>query len=235
MIQWLKKRLAGTLGSKKDFVKKLPIIKQINDKANIDLDSSRNNLLKENFYKILRDIYLEKDNYFDIWLDFGSLLGMYRNNGFVPTDFDMDFGVRYDQLDDFYKFMKILEDKGYKKTREFLYDNIPVEYSYNYQGLNIDFVIYRNSNDYIETETIAYLQSLKGNITNVEVYRFKIPFSELENYSYKDIVINIPKNPEKYLEAIYGKDFNIPVLNYNWRANPIYSKISNDYAEVILI
>ena len=52
MLQWLKRSLASLLGDKKDLVKNLPIIKSLNKKANIDLDSKRSNLLKENFEEL---------------------------------------------------------------------------------------------------------------------------------------------------------------------------------------
>ena len=57
MLQWLKRSLASFLGDKKDIVKNLPIIKKLNDKANIELDSKRSELLKENFEEILSVIY----------------------------------------------------------------------------------------------------------------------------------------------------------------------------------
>jgi len=47
MLQWLKRSLASFLGDKKDVVKNLPLIKKLNEKANIELDSKRSNLLKE--------------------------------------------------------------------------------------------------------------------------------------------------------------------------------------------
>ena len=49
MLQWLKRSLASFLGDKKDVVKNLPLIKKLNEKANIELESKRSNLLKENF------------------------------------------------------------------------------------------------------------------------------------------------------------------------------------------
>jgi len=57
MLQWLKRSLASFLGDKKDVVKNLPLIKKLNEKANIELDSKRSNLLKENFEEILNVVY----------------------------------------------------------------------------------------------------------------------------------------------------------------------------------
>ena len=68
MLQWLKRSLASFLGDKKDVVKNLPLIKKLNEKANIELDSKRSILLEENFeilgcsnndsFETVRDSYL---------------------------------------------------------------------------------------------------------------------------------------------------------------------------------
>ena len=91
MLQWLKRSLASLLGDKKDLIKNLPIIKSLNNKANIELDSKRSELLKDNFEEILNTIYSSPLKDYDIWLDFGTLLGYYRENDFISHDLDMDF------------------------------------------------------------------------------------------------------------------------------------------------
>ena len=78
MLQWLKRSLASLLGDKKDLIKNLPIIKSLNDKANVELDSKRSELLKDNFEEILQTIYSSPLKDYDIWLDFGTLLGFFR-------------------------------------------------------------------------------------------------------------------------------------------------------------
>mgnify|MGYP003089566186 FL=1 len=101
MLQWLKRSLASFLGDKKDVVKNLPLIKKLNEKANIELDSKRSNLLKENFEKILNVVYSSDLKDYNIWLDFGTLLGYYRENDFISHDLDMDFGVQVSSFEEF--------------------------------------------------------------------------------------------------------------------------------------
>ena len=71
MLQWAKRSLATALGDKKDIVKNWKIIKKLNEKANIELDVKRQQLLKDNF------LDSSKISNYDVWLDFGTLLGIY--------------------------------------------------------------------------------------------------------------------------------------------------------------
>ena len=103
MLQWLKRSLASLLGDKKDLIKNLPIIKSLNDKANVELDSKRSELLKNNFEEILNTIYSSPLKNYDIWLDFGTLLGYYRENDFISHDLDMDFGIIIPDYQSFFK------------------------------------------------------------------------------------------------------------------------------------
>ena len=121
MLQWLKRSLASFLGDKKDVVKNLPLIKKLNEKANIELDSKRSNLLKENFEEILNVVYSSDLKDYNIWLDFGTLLGYYRENDFISHDLDMDFGVQISSFEEFEVSLKNGTDGCGLFRTEFLY------------------------------------------------------------------------------------------------------------------
>ena len=121
MLQWLKRSLASFLGDKKDVVKNLPLIKKLNEKANIELDSKRSNLLKENFEEILNVVYSSDLKDYNIWLDFGTLLGYYRENDFISHDLDMDFGVQVSSFEEFEVSLKNGTDGCGLFRTEFLY------------------------------------------------------------------------------------------------------------------
>ena len=130
MLQWLKRSLASFLGDKKDVVKNFPLIKKLNEKANIELDSKRSNLLKENFEQILTIVYSSELKNYNIWLDFGTLLGYYRENDFISHDLDMDFGVQVSSLEEFEVIEKHLINNGFNRTKEFYFNKNLVELSY---------------------------------------------------------------------------------------------------------
>lgn len=235
MLQWLKRSLASALGDKKDIIKKLPIIKTLNNKANTELDSRRSSLLRENFQEVLKIIYNSQLNKYDLWLDFGTLLGFYRENDFINHDLDMDFGIIINDYDDFLEKEKYLIKKGFSRTKEFYYKNRLVELSYSYKGLNVDFIVYRRKADVIESDTIFFMANALGKPTRYEVYNYSLPFSELEEHNFKAVEIKVPNNAREYLSKLYGEDFEVPNTNYNWKENPIYKRVSSEEANVILL
>ena len=234
MLQWLKRSLASFLGDKKDVVKNLPLIKKLNEKANIELDSKRSNLLKENFEEILNVVYSSELKKYNIWLDFGTLLGYYRENDFISHDLDMDFGVRVSSLEEFEVIEKHLAENGFKRTKEFYFDKDLVELSYSYKGLNVDFIIYKKEDDKVSSDTIFFMTNALGNPTRYEVYHYEIPFTGLKECDFKGIKVKVPDNTQEYLRTLYGEDFETPNTNYNWKENPIYKPGDAELAMVVL-
>lgn len=234
MLQWLKRSLASSLGDKKDVVKNLPLIKKLNEKANIELDSKRSNLLKENFEEILNVVYSSDLKSYNIWLDFGTLLGYYRENDFISHDLDMDFGVQVSSFEEFEVIEKHLINNGFKRTKEFYFNKNLVELSYSYKGLNVDFIFYNKKNDKVSSDTIFFMTNVLGNPTRYEVYHYEIPFSGSKECEFKGMKVKVPDNTQEYLRTLYGEDFETPNTNYNWKENPIYKPGDAELAEVVL-
>ena len=234
MLQWFKRSLASFLGNKKDVVKNFPLIKKLNEKANIELDSKRSNLLKENFEQILTIVYSSELKNYNIWLDFGTLLGYYRENDFISHDLDMDFGIQVSSLEEFEVIEEQLINNGFNRTKEFYFNKNLVELSYSYKGLNVDFIIYKKEDDKVSSDTIFFMTNALGNPTRYEVYHYEIPFSGLKECDFKGMKVKVPDNTQEYLRTLYGEDFEIPNTNYNWKENPIYKLGDAELAEVIL-
>ena len=234
MLQWLKRSLASLLGDKKDWIKNLPIIKSLNNKANIELDSKRSDLLKENFEEILYIIYSSPLKDYDIWLDFGTLLGFYRENDFISHDLDMDFGIIIPDFDVFLKDEKYLLENGFSRTKEFYYDEKLVELSYSYKGLNVDFIVYQQKDQAISSDTIFFMINALGAPTRYEAYHYELPFSHLQVANFKNVDVKIPANTRDYISHLYGEDFETPNTNYNWKENPIYKQGDAQLSRVVL-
>ena len=206
MLQWLKRSLASFLGDKKDIVKNLPVIKKLNDKANIELDVKRQQLLKDNFLDVLNSVYSSKISNYDVWLDFGTLLGIYRDKGLIKHDLDMDFGIIISDYNKFLEDEKYLLNNGFSRTKEFYFNDNLVELSYSYKGLNVDLIIYNNENDKVSSDTIFFMTNALGNPTRYEVYHYEISFTGLKECDFKGIKVKVPDNTQEYLRTLYGED-----------------------------
>lgn len=235
MLQWAKRSLATTLGDKKDIVKNWKIIKKLNDKANIELDRKYQQLLKENYHSVLKIIYSSDISNYDIWLDFGTLLGMYRDKGLIKHDQDMDFGIIIEDYNDFQEKENLLLCNGFKKTRELYYDNEIMEISYDYNGLNVDFIIYKREGNCVKSVVVGYLLDALNRPCKFESSKYAIAFSGLKEHDVDGIKVKIPVNTHEYLEYQYEKDFLIPNKFYNWRDNPMYEKVDESLVEVKLL
>lgn len=235
MLQWLKRSLATALGDKKDIVKDWKIIKKFNDKANKELNGKCSELLKENFHDILSIVYGPIFSGYDIWLDFGTLLGMYRDKGLIKHDLDMDFGVIINDYSDFQEKERKLLAKGFKRTRELYYNNKLMEISYDYKGLNVDFILYDREEGYVKSVVVAYLLDGFNRPCRCEAREYKVKFDGLKDDDFQGIKVRMPVNTHEYLESLYEKDFLIPNESYNWRNNPIYKEIDKNLARVNLL
>ena len=191
-------------------------------------------MLKENFEEILNVVYSSDLKDYNIWLDFGTLLGYYRENDFISHDLDMDFGVQVSSFEEFEVIEKHLINNGFNRTKEFYFNKNLVELSYSYKGLNVDFIIYNKENDRVSSDTIFFMTNALGNPTRYEVYHYEIPFSGLKECDFKGMKVKVPDNTQEYLRTLYGEDFETPNTNYNWKENPIYKPGDAELAEVIL-
>ena len=235
MLQWLKRSLASLLGDKKDLIKNLPIIKSLNDKANVELDSKRSELLKDNFEEILQTIYSSPLKDYDIWLDFGTLLGFFRENDFISHDLDMDFGIIIPNYQRFVEDEQYLLERGFSRTKEFYYNEQLVELSYSFKGLNVDLIVYDKKGETISSDTIFFMINAMGVPTRHEVYHYELPFSQLQVANFKGVDVKIPENTRDYISHLYGADFETPNTNYNWKENPIYKQGDAQLAKVVLV
>ena len=73
--------------------------------------SSQNALMKQYGLEILEIFHnVSEELNKPIWLEFGTLLGAYRNHSFISYDYDMDLGMYSDQYD--IDFENSLIEKG---------------------------------------------------------------------------------------------------------------------------
>lgn len=153
------------------------------------------------------------------WLDFGTLLGVYREGDFLKNDSDLDIGL---YLEDYSKELdEVMIQHGFKLFRGCQIDGgeYGLELSFIKNNIKIDLFFYsrlepelykvhcfENFPDLGERQSIKRFRGLR-------VIEQTMLLKELTTIDFKGRSFLIPSNIEDYLSHHYGADFMIPK---NW-------------------
>jgi GR25 family glycosyltransferase involved in LPS biosynthesis len=163
----------------------------------------------------------------EIFPVYGTLLGMIRHKGVIPWDDDMDICVHKDHfkviLDNVSRFNKL--GIGVVEVRKNwpgyflkLYDiTEPKIEGYQWSWPFIDVFSYHIDEDKVVISS------------NVRPYKYSIEkkdFFPIKSNLFGDIILNIPNNPDKILDSMYGDDWETRCISsgYNHRNEQRYSK-----------
>lgn len=217
----------------KSFLKKIISALGI-DKSKLFMDfmeKRKDRILKErkdNFKKYGQECLERAKSAFDsldidFWLDYGTLLGAYREKDFIEHDLDLDIGLYYENRSD--KLEEALTSRGLKKVREFRADGKIVEETYTFNGADLDVFYYFYDqeklwayffyyDDIKETKTIN--KDNKVLTTGWKAKKTTLTNRGLGKLKFKDIEYTVPNHPEKYLKENYGDSFMIKQKNWNY-------------------
>lgn len=166
---------------------------------------------------ILNDVFEKHGCFF--WLEFGTLLGAFRDKGFINHDFDIDLGVLSENR--ILNLNQILKPLGFIKTRELFIPDVGVtEETYVYKGLHIDIFYFFED----ETNIVCYSSTAAGeeywrDVINtigllMDSYTFKN--TGFEKQKLYNSLFYFPKDTDLHLKECYG---NYTVKIKKWSDN----------------
>lgn len=136
----------------------------------------------------------------DYWLVFGTALGAYRDNQFIPWDTDIDVAMFFTDRKKLIKSIGALEEMGIQLVRDigdiltFIRDNIP-----------IDIYLFRKERKVYSCQRIR--SSNKHPTYTIPCSQIDQCFHEIDFCGKK---FNLVNNPDKYLTRLY-KDWKTPM------------------------
>ena len=131
----------------------------------------------------------------DYWLDFGTLLGNYREKGIIPHDIDVDFGMHERS------YQKVLQIKNTLPSSIRFYDTSkshrgPKVY-FSYKGFDVDIYFYEDLGESLR----SYENSRYPNETSPIPKHLIFP---LQKGTHLNESTFTPAHPKAYLEHVYG-------------------------------
>ena len=174
-----------------------------------------------------------------LWLEFGTLLGAYRNKSFIPYDEDIDVGMRCEDYD--LEFENALYQAGFKKDHFFYQyrldgSKILTETTWMLNGISIDIFLLIPS----ENGRKVYSNNKQDDESFSEGKWGVLEYNHPEILPLEIVVLDkqdffSPANPVQCLTNYYGETFMTPIkgcsaAKNNPRAN-IWS-VKERYAKI---
>lgn len=161
------------------------------------------------------------------YLGYGTLLGAIREHDFIKGDEDVDVFTNDEKK--LRENLPYFHNNGLRVIRAVAGNT----YSFKYgEGGYIDVYILRRISWYSPWSYYCY------SISNHEYVPKKL-FREFENIEFLGATFECPKNPEKVLEFLYGKDWHTPVSGhkfyYEVKTAYYYHKVVIPFIKKILL
>jgi cytidyltransferase-like protein len=151
------------------------------------------------------------------WIDWGTLLGAYREGKIIDDDFDIDMGCIFDGNDYFtcpYHGTRLYQVRLLEMLQEHFY------------------IRYFIPNEFI---SVVPIQQENFNVNHVDIgfynpSSFKLPnfreffIDELETIKLYDMDFPCPRHTEAFVEMRYGNDWKIPIKGFSPKSSVILNK-----------
>lgn len=176
-------------------------------------ETKKRKVFKKEALNIMREyMQVAREANVGVMCAFGTLLGVVRDNGLIPFDFDIDTALLKEE--DRVTMERALLSHGYSKFRQFeVKDEIILQTWYK-KGIYIDlfsvlhdeggsvlYSFWRHPNKFYKT----------GIYEEYKVMFHQIPeISKVVTKRIYDFDVQIPENAEEVVETLYGKGWRVP-------------------------
>lgn len=154
----------------------------------------------------------------DYYADWGTLLGIIREGGFIRHDDDIDVTI-VDSKTDPQVLLNTLLDKGFEFIHVFRNEDRILEFSVSWMNLSIDFFfrIPTNHPGKVGIADVYYDPDIKYETPDQNSYKIWL-FDEgirTKIITFKGVEVRIPDKPEEMLEFEYGPEWRFPISNWS--------------------
>jgi hypothetical protein len=145
----------------------------------------------------------------------GTLLGMVRDNGFIPFDYDIDVAVIKWDKEQIDKLHEELINNGFILHREFFYKDRLIQRSYLYNEIRLDVYLLFTNKEKSWKYAFYKVAGQPKNEMNVVIQILPL-INEVEIKQIQGHYMSFPKNAIEILEMQYGENWEIPCKNWTY-------------------
>ncbi len=155
----------------------------------------------------------------DYYCDYGTLLGLVRDRGFIPHDDDIDISLSVHERRKPSEILRILLSKGYRYIHGFVYEGRVIEFSVmDRTGISIDFFVTVAA----PGECKRYFDGLfwfpnvnyPSETANSVVRSVFLDSAKNVPLEIGGIVCLVPSNREEMLASVYGETWRTPIKDF---------------------
>lgn len=149
----------------------------------------------------------------------GTLLGIVRDRELIKWDLDIDFAVVINDSFSWNDLQRVMGESGFRKIREFVFDGMVTEQTYQVDKLTVDFFGQFYDGDRMIQYSFDKLEDVQySSDSEYSVYLVTLPRVDKTKYIEVDgVKVSVPDNAEEILASIYNEDWRVP--NPNWKSN----------------